>query len=74
MALRLAPRRHLHLVTCSLCLRVQQGSAWIDAEAVIRGLRTYELQSLPHFEPGVCDDCLAAILERRAGPEEAMAA
>ena len=74
MALKLVPQRHLHLVTCSLCMRVQKGSAWLDAEAVIRELRTYELRSLPRFEPGVCDDCLAAILDRRAGSEEPMAA
>ena len=74
MELKLVPRRHLHLATCSLCLRVRQDSDWIDAEAVIRQLRTYELGSLPHFEPAVCDDCLAAILARRAEPETAIAA
>ena len=74
MALKLVPQRHLHLVTCSLCLRVRQGSAWVDAEAVIRELRTYELLSLPRFEPGVCDECLVAILERRTEPEGAIAA
>ena len=74
MELNIASRRHLHLATCSLCLRVRRGSAWLDAEAVIRELRTYELPSLPRFEPTVCDDCLAEILERRAQPEEAIAA
>ena len=74
MELKLVPRRHLHLVTCSLCLRVRQGSAWVDAEAVIRELRTYELRSLPRLESAVCDDCLAAILGRRARAEEVIAA
>ena len=74
MELKLVPRRHLHLATCSLCLRVRRGSAWLDADAVIRELRTYELRSLPRFEPAVCDDCLAAILERRSRAEEAIAA
>jgi hypothetical protein len=74
MELKLVPQRHLHLATCSLCLRVRHGSDWVDAEAVIRQLRTYELGSLPRFEPAVCEDCLAAILARRARPEEAIAA
>ena len=74
MELKLVPRRHLHLATCSLCLRVRQGPAWVDAEAVIRKLRTYELASLPHLEPAVCDDCLAEIVDRRARAEEAIAA
>lgn len=74
MELKLVPRRHLQLVTCSLCLRVRQGSAWVDTEVVIRELRTYERGSLPRLGPAVCDDCLAAILGRRARAEEAIAA
>ena len=73
MELKLVPRR-VHLATCSQCLRVRHGSAWVDAEVVIRELRTYERGSLPSLEPAVCDDCLAAILERRAQAEEAIAA
>ena len=71
---KLLPRRQMHLAACSLCLRVRRGSAWVDAESVIRELRTYELRPLPRLEPAVCDDCLAAIVRRRAGPEEAIAA
>ena len=74
MELKLVPRRHLHLVTCSLCLRARQGPAWVDAEAVIRELRTYELRTLPRLEAAVCDDCTAAIFARRARAEEAIAA
>lgn len=74
MELKLVTRRHTRLVACSVCLRVRRGSAWVDAEAVIRELRTYELQSLPRLEPAVCDDCLAVFLDRRAHPEEAIAA
>ena len=54
------------LVTCSLCLRVRRGSAWIEAEAVIRELRSHERDTLPRLLRGVCDDCADAILERRA--------
>ena len=68
------PQRHTKIAACSLCLRVRRGSAWVDAEAVIRELRTYELLSLPRLKPAVCDDCLAAILERRMQAEEAIAA
>ena len=74
MELKLVPRRHLRLVTCSICLRVRQGPAWVDSEAVIRELRTYENRALPRLEAAVCDDCTAAIFARRARPEEAIAA
>ena len=74
MELKLVPRRHLHLATCSLCLRVRRGSAWVDAEAVIRELRTYELPVAPRLQTTVCDDCANAILDRRARAEEAIAA
>ena len=71
---KLVSRRNTKLVACSLCLRVRRGSAWVDAEAVIRELRTYELRALPRLEPAVCDDCLAVLLGRRAHAEEAIAA
>jgi len=74
MELKLVPQRRTKLVACSLCLRVRRGSAWVDAETAIRELRTYELPSLPRLEPAVCDDCLAAIVERRMQAEEAIAA
>ena len=67
-------RRPTDLVACSLCLRVRHGSDWVDAEAVIRELRTYELRALPRLEAAVCDDCTAAIFARRARAEEAIAA
>lgn len=66
--------RDTDLVTCSLCLRVRRGSAWIEAEAVITELRSYELDVPPRLLPGVCDDCADAILLRRARTAEAIAA
>ncbi len=54
------------LVTCSLCLRVRRGSKWMDAERVIRELRSFELASPPRLQAGVCDDCAEAIFARRA--------
>jgi hypothetical protein len=67
-------RRATDLVTCSLCLRVRRGSAWLEAEDVIRELRSYALPAAPRLRPGVCDDCADGILDRRARAEEAVAA
>ena len=67
-------RRETELVTCSLCLRVRRGSAWIEADAVIAQLRSYELDTPPRLLAGVCDDCADAIFDRRAQTEGAIAA
>jgi hypothetical protein len=74
MKLKLARPRHTGLVTCSLCLSVRRGSAWIEAEAVIRERRSYELPAAPRLRPAVCDNCAAAIFDLRANAEEAIAA
>ena len=44
-------RRDTNLVTCSVCLRVRRGSAWIEPEDVITALRSYELESPPRLLP-----------------------
>jgi hypothetical protein len=67
-------QRHTDLVTCSLCLRVHRGSAWLEAEKVIRELRSYELSAPPRLKPGVCEPCAEAILGRRARVAETIAA
>jgi hypothetical protein len=67
-------RRHAELVTCSLCLRVRKGSAWIEADDVIRETRSYELPSLPRLRSAVCGDCAEAILDRRTRAEDTIAA
>jgi hypothetical protein len=67
-------RSDTDLVTCSLCLRVLRGSAWLEPEDVITELRSYELETLPTLLPGVCDDCADAIFGRRARLEEMVAA
>jgi hypothetical protein len=66
--------RDTNLVTCSVCLRVRRGSAWIEPEDVITALRSYELESPPRLLPGICDDCADAIFDRRARSEDAVAA
>lgn len=57
------------LATCSLCLRVLRGSEWMEAESVIREIRSYELEAPPRLESGVCEPCAEAILSRRSQDE-----
>lgn len=54
------------LITCSLCLRVLQDSQWMEAEQVIRAIRSYELPAPPRLQPAVCDSCAESIVSRRA--------
>jgi hypothetical protein len=61
------------LVTCSICLRVQRGSQWIDAERVIREIRTYD-EPLPRLQRGMCDECVESIFRRRGEHEGPLAA
>ena len=74
MELKLARDRHVRLVTCSICLRVRRGSSWIEAEAAIQELRSYELATAPRLLPGICNVCERALFERRARAEEPVAA
>jgi len=62
------------LVTCSLCLRVLRSSEWIEAERVIRELRSFELEAPPQLLAGMCDLCAGSIRGRRAHDLEASAA
>ena len=74
MELELAQEGHTGLPTCSLCLRVRRSSDWIEAEAVIQELRSYELPVAPRLQPAVCHDCAAAIYDRRTRAEQSIAA
>jgi hypothetical protein len=74
MEWRIGRWRNPNLVTCSLCLRVHRGSAWVEPESIITELRSYELDTAPTLLPGVCDACTDAILGRRVQPEETLAA
>jgi hypothetical protein len=62
------------LTTCSLCLRVLRGSEWIEAEHVIRWIRSYELESPPRQQSAVCDFCAESIFSRRASAAASIAA
>jgi hypothetical protein len=63
----------IDLIACSICLRVRRGSQWLDAEHVIRDIKSYD-DELPRLASAVCDDCAGAISRRRADVEEAVAA
>jgi hypothetical protein len=72
LAQLLHPRRTLSktssatdLITCSLCMRVLRGSQWVEAEIVIREMRSYELAHLPRLHSRVCDSCAESIFSRR---------
>jgi hypothetical protein len=54
------------LTTCSLCLRVLDGSEWIEAERAIREIRSYELGAPPRLQAALCDACAETIDNRRA--------
>jgi hypothetical protein len=56
----------LDLITCALCLRVRRESEWVQAERLIREIRSYELEAPPRLQSGVCDDCADTIFSRRA--------
>jgi hypothetical protein len=62
--------RTLSLVSCSLCLRVLRDSQWIDARDAIRTLRKFEVPTVVHLEPGLCDQCGELIARRRANPPQ----
>jgi hypothetical protein len=44
-------------VVCNVCLRVQRGEHWVDAEVLIREIRSFDLLVLPTLESSVCPDC-----------------
>jgi hypothetical protein len=67
------PTVMINLIACSICLRVRRGSEWLDAEHVIRDIRSYD-NELPRLKGAVCDGCAEAISRRRAVAENAVAA
>jgi hypothetical protein len=64
----------LHLTVCPICLRVLRGSEWLEAEQVIRDIRSYELDELPELSSTVCDPCVESIYSRRMDARRAAAA
>jgi hypothetical protein len=67
-------RAEIGMVACSRCLRVQRGSTWVEAEEIIKELRTYELVDPPRLRPGFCDYCAAALTVSRTAAPHSIAA
>jgi hypothetical protein len=44
----------IDLIACSICLRVRRSSEWLDAEHVIRDIKSYD-DELPRLHGAVCD-------------------
>ncbi len=63
----------IDLIVCSICLRVRQGSDWLDAERVVRETSSYDGE-LPRLHGAVCGACIEAIARRRARARDALAA
>ena len=66
------PRREVqHLVACSVCLRVRVAGTWIEADELIRRLRTFEFDDVVRLSSALCERCEAELrLRRRIGSEE----
>jgi hypothetical protein len=75
---RVVPLRRGHrssrFVVCSVCLRVRERKAWIDAAEAIRRLRTFEDERLVQLGVGLCDRCKAELRLRRQNTVESLAA
>ena len=63
----------IKLIACSICLRVQRGSDWLEAERVIRDIKSYD-DDLPRLRGAVCNDCAELIVRRRVDAADALAA
>jgi len=53
------------LRACAWCDRIDVGGHWLEPVAAIRQLRTYEWSDPPAFTHGVCESCLAGLLQKR---------
>jgi hypothetical protein len=59
------------LVACSVCLRVWEDGAWIEASDVIRRLRTFEHEDVVRLGGALCGRCEMELrLRPRSDPEE----
>jgi hypothetical protein len=66
--------RQPKLTVCPICLRVLRGAEWVEAEHVIREIRSYELEAPPELHSTVCGLCAESSLSRRAEAAEWAAA
>ena len=72
---RFLPRRNsLRLVTCSVCLRVWEDGAWVEASEVIRRLHTFEREDVVRLAGALCQQCETGLRLRRERDCEQLAA
>ena len=62
------------LVVCSVCLRVHVDGAWMEADDLIRRLRTFELGDVVRLGGALCEPCETELRVRRHSDSEALAA
>jgi hypothetical protein len=67
-------RRPSRLVACSVCLRVWEDGAWIEAGEMIRRLRTFEHEDVVRLSGALCDRCETELRRRRRTDPEQLAA
>ena len=67
-------RRSPRLVACSVCLRVWEEGAWIEAGEVICRLRTFEHEDVVRLGSSLCDRCEMELRLRRRSESDALAA
>ena len=67
-------RTSLTLSSCSVCLRVRWAGKWIEAETMIRELRSFERHSPPRFKPALCATCEEELYVRRLQIPDSLAA
>jgi hypothetical protein len=56
------------VTACSVCLRVWNGSEWIEAEQTIRMLRSFDRSKPPRLRSALCRPCVAALRARHGRP------
>jgi hypothetical protein len=67
-------RRSPRLVACSVCLRVRDSGAWVDAGEVIRRLRTFEHEDVVRLAGALCERCELELRLLRRRDSEKLAA
>jgi hypothetical protein len=67
-------RRSARLVACSVCLRVWENGAWIEAGDVIRQLRTFDHDDAVRLGRALCDRCEMELRLRRRSDLQKLAA
>ena len=66
MTRRSSDRWRRGILACSICLRTQLHGDWLEAEDVIRELRTYEQPNPTRLLPALCGACETSIARRRS--------